>query len=84
MCKTTGVPHDTLGEMVVSCVVREDGAMLSEADVIAWVKSRLASYKVPRKVLFVAEADFGMTDTAKIKPAEIRALAARLLAGSAA
>ena len=84
VCKTTGVPHDTLGEMVVSCVVREDGAMLSEADVIAWVKSRLASYKVPRKVLFVAEADFGMTDTAKIKPAEIRALAARLLAGSAA
>ena len=79
VCKTTGVPHETLGEMVVSLVVREEGGQLTEQDVIAYLKERLASYKVPRKVLFVTGDDMDLTDTAKIKPAEARALAARLM-----
>ena len=78
VCKTTGVPHDTLGEMVVSLVVREAGHDLSEADVTAYLKERLASYKVPRRVLFVSAEDLDLTATAKIKPAEARELAARL------
>ena len=79
VCKTTGVPHPTLGEMVVSCVVPEAGHALTEAEIVAWLKQRLASYKVPRRVVFVNEADLGLTGTAKIKPAEVRALAARKL-----
>ena len=80
LCKTTGVPHETLGEMVVSCVVRSEGHDLSEADVIAFLKARLASYKVPRKVLFIEQGDMDFTDTAKIKPAEAKAFAQRKLA----
>jgi len=80
VCKTTGVAHDTLGEMVISLIVREVGSELSQAEVIAYLKERLASYKVPRKVLFVTEQDFDMTDTSKIKPAEARALAAKIMA----
>jgi fatty-acyl-CoA synthase len=80
VCKTTGVPHETLGEMVVTLVAPEAGKALAEGDVIAFLKERLASYKVPRKVLFVTEADLNLTGTAKIKPAEARALAARKLA----
>lgn len=80
VCKTVGVPHDTLGEMVVSCVVREEGRELSEDEVIRFVKARLASYKAPRKVLFVTKEELNLTDTAKIKPAEARALAIRKLA----
>ncbi|MCX7863924.1 MAG: acyl--CoA ligase [Novosphingobium sp.] len=80
VCKTTGVPHPTLGEMVVSLVVREDGSELDQDGVIAWLKQRLASYKVPRRVLFVTEQDIDMTDTSKIKPAEARKLAMALLA----
>jgi acyl-CoA synthetase (AMP-forming)/AMP-acid ligase II len=83
VCKTTGVPHDTLGEMVVSLVAREAGSDLDEARVIAFLKERLASYKVPRKVLFVGEEELGMTDTAKIKPAEARALAEAILSENA-
>ena len=75
-----GVPHATLGEIVVSCVVPEEARALAEADVIAFLKARLASYKVPRKVLFVTEEELNLTGTAKIKPAEARALAARKLA----
>ena len=80
VCKTTGVPHETLGEMVVSCVVRETGHGITEADVIAYLKARLASYKVPRKVLFIEQGDVDFTDTAKIKPAEAKAFARRKLA----
>ncbi|HMP55970.1 MAG TPA: long-chain fatty acid--CoA ligase, partial [Novosphingobium sp.] len=83
VCKTTGVRHETLGEMVVSCVVAEAGHALDEAAIIAWLKQRLASYKVPRRVVFVDEADLGLTGTAKIRPDEVRALAARKLAESA-
>jgi fatty-acyl-CoA synthase len=80
VCKTVGVPHETLGEIVVSCIVCEAGQALTADEVIAFLKARLASYKVPRKVLFITEAELNLTGTAKIKPAEARALAERKLA----
>jgi acyl-coenzyme A synthetase/AMP-(fatty) acid ligase len=80
VCKTTGVPHDTLGEIVVTLVAPEAGHPVRGEDVIAFLKARLASYKVPRKVIFVSDEDLGLTGTAKIKPAEARALAARKMA----
>jgi acyl-CoA synthetase (AMP-forming)/AMP-acid ligase II len=80
VCKTTGVPHDTLGEMVVTLVAPEAGDAPGEEDVIGFLKARLASYKVPRKVIFVSEDELNLTGTAKIKPAEARALAARKMA----
>jgi len=84
VCKTTGIPNAKLGEMVVSLVVAEaDNAMSGDA-IIAWLKERLASYKVPRKILFLDESDLNLTDTAKIKPAEARAIAQRILEGQAA
>ncbi|MPY82180.1 MAG: AMP-binding protein [Actinophytocola sp.] len=47
-----GVPDDRLGEVGKAYVLRRDGA-LSEADVLAHCKERLANYKVPRAVEFV-------------------------------
>jgi fatty-acyl-CoA synthase len=82
ICKTAGVPHDTLGEIVVSCVVVEQGRQLTADDVVRFLKQRLASYKVPRKVLFVTEAELNLTGTAKIKPAQVRELAAKKLAAA--
>lgn len=79
VCKTTAVPHETLGEMVVACVVREAGHSVSAEDVIAFLKARLASYKVPRRILFVEDGELDFTDTAKIKPAEAREFARRRL-----
>lgn len=80
VCKTTGVPHATLGEMVVALIVPESERDLRAQDVIDFLKPRLASYKLPRRVLFISEAELNLTGTAKIKPAEARALAARKLA----
>ena len=77
---TVGVPHDTLGEMVVACVVPEAGAAVDEGQVRAFVSKRLSSYKVPRRVLFLEESDLTLTGSNKVKTAPLRELAARRLA----
>lgn len=77
--QTVGVPHETLSEMVVACIVPVDGVTLQEADVINFVKTRLASYKVPRKVLFFTEADYPLTGNEKVKAGDLRALACKRL-----
>jgi fatty-acyl-CoA synthase len=41
---------------------------------------KLASYKVPRRVLFFGESDLQLTGSAKVKTGEVRNLAARTLA----
>ena len=79
--QTVGVPDAMLGERVVSCVVAHDGAQLHEAAVRAFVKERLASYKVPRRVLFFAESELNLTGSAKIKAVDIRKLANERLSG---
>ena len=51
-----GLPHPDFGEAVTAVIVRSrDGATLSEADVIARVKTELANFKVPKHVHFVDE-----------------------------
>ncbi len=78
-----GVPHDTLGEIVVACVVPHDGASLDEETVRGFARERLASYKVPRRVLFFAEEELRMTGSAKVKTADLRKLATERLEASA-
>jgi fatty-acyl-CoA synthase len=79
---TVGVPHETLGELVVACVVTEEGRSLTESTVRDFLKERLASYKVPRRVLFVDEAELSLTGSAKVKTGALRELAAKRLASS--
>jgi malonyl-CoA/methylmalonyl-CoA synthetase len=50
-----GVPHPDFGEAVAAIVVKTQGATIDEAAVIAHVKSQIANYKVPKRVVFVAE-----------------------------
>ncbi|KQM14854.1 acyl-CoA synthetase [Novosphingobium sp. Leaf2] len=48
-----GIPHDRWIEMVCAAIVLKQGSTLSAADVIAFCRSRLATFKVPKKVCFV-------------------------------
>jgi fatty-acyl-CoA synthase len=77
---TVGVPHETLGEVVVACIVAEDGAVVEESAVKDFAAKRLSSYKVPRRVLFFAESDLTLTGSNKVKIAPLRELAVRRLA----
>ena len=81
--QTVGVPDELLGELVVACIVPQAGASLDEAGIKAFAKEKLASYKVPRRVLFFKESELATTGSAKIKTADLRKLAAERLAAGA-
>jgi len=48
-----GVPDLRFGEAITALVEATDGAAPADAELIAWVKDRLAHYKAPKRVLFV-------------------------------
>jgi malonyl-CoA/methylmalonyl-CoA synthetase len=50
-----GVPHPDFGEGVTAVVVPKPGAVLSEEAIIDSIKTRLARYKVPKRILLVEE-----------------------------
>jgi fatty-acyl-CoA synthase len=77
--QTVGVPDELLGEKVVACVLPRAGASLDERAIRAFVKERLASFKVPRIILFLAESDIAVTGSEKVKVSELREFALRRL-----
>ena len=78
--QTVGVPDDLLGEMVVSCLVPVDGVSIDQAELMAFLKTQLASFKLPRRVLLFCDADFALTGNEKIKSSAIRDLAVARIA----
>lgn len=58
---TFGMPHDKLGEDVAAAVVLREGAACDERELRAFVSTRIADFKVPRKILFLAEIPKGAT-----------------------
>jgi 3-oxocholest-4-en-26-oate---CoA ligase len=53
-CLVVGVEDDRFGQ-AVTAIAATDGTPLDEAEVIAHVKTQLARYKAPKRVVFVAE-----------------------------
>jgi acyl-CoA synthetase (AMP-forming)/AMP-acid ligase II len=60
-CVTFALPHDKLGEEVAAAVVLRDGLKATERELRDFVSARLADFKVPRKVVFLAEIPKGAT-----------------------
>jgi acyl-CoA synthetase (AMP-forming)/AMP-acid ligase II len=54
-CAVVGIPDDRWGEAVCAVVVPVGGATLTLATIQAAVRNELASFKVPRKLVVVAE-----------------------------
>jgi acyl-CoA synthetase (AMP-forming)/AMP-acid ligase II len=79
-----GVPDSARGEIVVVLALAREGVSVDEEEVRSFLKGRIASYKIPRRVVFVREDELSLTGNAKIKPEELRALALARLAGPAA
>ncbi len=65
-----GYPDERLSEVGVAFVRLETGNTLTETDVIGYCKGKIASYKIPRHVVFVK--DYPMTASGKIKKVELR------------
>ena len=56
-----GVPDELYGEEVAAVVVLKDGAQTSEQEVIDYCKARLADFKCPKTVRFLADIPKGPT-----------------------
>jgi fatty-acyl-CoA synthase len=70
-----GIPDEKLGEMVVLCAVAHDGVRLGEDEVRDFLRGRVATYKIPRRVLFFDEHELSLTGNAKIRADDLRKLA---------
>ena len=66
-----GIPSEEWGEQVHATVVLAPGVALSEADVTAYAREHLASYKAPRSVAFVEELP--RTGSGKLLKRQLRA-----------
>jgi acyl-CoA synthetase (AMP-forming)/AMP-acid ligase II len=58
---TFAIPHDKLGEEVGAAVVLREGSALTDRELRDFASTRLADFKVPRKILFLEEIPKGAT-----------------------
>ena len=65
-----GAPDEYRGETVLAFVSLHDGADVSEAELVAFCRERMAAYKYPRSVAFVDELP--KTATGKILRRSLR------------
>ena len=50
-----GVPHDDFGEAVVAVIVVDENVAYDEQQIRAFARERLASFKLPKKIITVAQ-----------------------------
>lgn len=65
-----GFPDEVLGEVVCAVIRLKEGADCTEEDILAYLKERIAIYKVPQRILFTQ--DFPTTASGKIQKVRLR------------
>jgi len=75
VARVLAVPDPRLEQIAVLCVELVDGAQADEPSVQAFLRERIASYKVPKRVLFFAPGEIPMTSSGtKVVDEALRAL----------
>jgi fatty-acyl-CoA synthase len=67
-----GVPDAAKGEIVAAAIELRSGSRADEAAIVAFCRERLASYKVPARLVFHSAAEFPRTPTGKIHKPSLR------------
>ncbi len=75
LCAVVAQADDKWGEVPCAFVELKPGAKADEAELIAFVRARLAGFKTPKKVVF---QELPKTSTGKIQKFELRKVAADL------
>ncbi len=63
--QVVGVPDQRLSEVACACVVAVDGPVVSPEEIIEFCRGKLASFKLPRYVLFMEQ--YPMTPSGKVQ-----------------
>ncbi|MES2968955.1 MAG: AMP-binding protein [Pseudomonadota bacterium] len=80
LCAVVAKPDDKWGEVPCAFVEVKPGATVTESELIAHCRARLAGFKTPKHILF---AELPKTSTGKIQKFELRAVA-KLMGGAVA
>ncbi len=54
-CGVAGTPHEEYGEAVTAFIRLKEGRTVTEEELIRFCKEKMASYKAPKKVIFMEE-----------------------------
>jgi len=52
-----GVPHEKWGESVTAVVVLDEGQTATAEEIAAYCRDKIATYKIPKNIIFVEDAD---------------------------
>ena len=78
--RVLGLPDDRLGEVVTLCVEMVDGATTAAEELRSFLAARVATYKVPRQVLFFGPGELPTTGSdAKVRDDVLIAMVMRRL-----
>ncbi len=80
MAQAVGVRHRSLGEAIVLCAVRAAGSKVDEDEIRGFLRSKVATYKVPKRVLFFEADELHYTGNQKVQLGPLREAALRRLA----
>lgn len=78
-----GVPDERWGDAGCVCIVRAPGVEITDSEVIALCKEKLARFKVPKHVLFLAADELPTTPTGKVQKFRLVKWAQEQLAAAA-
>jgi acyl-CoA synthetase (AMP-forming)/AMP-acid ligase II len=67
-----GVPHPTLGEAIVLCVVPTEGAAVDVAGLAAFLREALSAYKLPRAIFLLRPDEISYTGSQKVQVDPLR------------
>ena len=70
----TGLPDEERGELVAAAIVPTAGASPDEDSLREALKSRLSSFKIPRRFVFITHEQVPRTSTGKVQLFELRNL----------
>lgn len=70
MVAVVGAPDERMGEVGVAFIVPRSGVPIDEAEVLAWCRANMANYKVPRRI--VAVADLPRNASGKVLKIELK------------
>lgn len=76
-----GLPDERCDEISVAWVVSSDALPVGEAELTEWSATRLAKFKRPRRVSFVAPEDLPATPTGKVQKFELIKMAHAIING---
>ncbi|MFH1529413.1 MAG: AMP-binding protein [Pseudomonadota bacterium] len=67
-----GLPDAKWGEVVTAIVILKDGAAATEDEIVAFCRGQVATYKRPKRAIFIPEEEMPRTPTGKILHRKLR------------